>query len=642
MYDESSEMGRLVGCAVKGPKHEKNDKPCQDAWDGSRLSDERFVVAVGDGLGSASLSHKGSKLATQVAVERLEAYVSGVERIEREASREALQEAVTGARNAVFQRADDINEPATELNTTLLVVAAGPSGVASAVVGDGGIVGRIGGENELLVPREMKVVDTEYSNVTVPLLHDEWEESYRFGYEPDCDEVAIFSDGIDEFTWDGLESVKDDFFDQIFDLVRSSTDLEKTTEQIYEYLDNEHHRKYSGDDKTLAVGSLPRSSETGAAESDRNGEAEGETADDIEEAPTENNTESTPDNDAEEASTDDETEPVSAGDDGHASRSAEDFGGKTVTTESGQVTLGKTVVKDEEGCLYRIKGGETDIDAVKILPPAHREQVGVKIRSMASNTLETNEPTLAWPEEVIETGAGGNAVLGYRTSFPGNDRRNALEHARADRREDDSTDSLLGGILAAVGFDDGREEREPYESALGLATAVNHLHQQGHAVGDLHHEHVFIDGNRVFLTGCDAYHVDLGGETYDGTLPSPRYAPPEDIDTDLTSVQRADRFSLSIHIFQFLMEGTHPYQARGSAAIDGGFETLIRENPFPYRESHSEVMEPPSGAPKYVNLPSELRLQFERCFVEGKTHPRLRPTAREWVETLEAVIDDPR
>lgn len=642
MYDESSEMGRLVGCAVKGPKHEERDKPCQDAWDGRRLSDERFVVAVGDGLGSASLSHKGSKLATEVAVERLEAYVSGVERIEREASREALQEAVTGARNAVFQRADDIDEPATELNTTLLVVAAGPSGVASAIVGDGGIVGRIDGENEPLVPREMKVVDTQYSNVTVPLLHDEWEESYRFGYEPNCDEVAIFSDGIDEFTWDGLGSVKDEFFNQIFDLVRSSTDLEKTTEQIREYLDNEHHRKYSGDDKTLAVGALPRSSETNATEPEREGEAEEETPDNIEEAPTGNDTESTPDNDAEEATTDDETEPVSTGDTDHASRSAADFGGKTVTTESGQVSLGKKVVKDAEGCLYRVEGTETNTDAVKIFAPADREGAGAKIRLMASNTLDAGELPFAWPEEVIETGAGGNAVLGYRTSFPGNDRTNALEHARDERCEDDSTDSLLGGILATVGFGDGGEELEAYELALNLARAVKDLHQQGHAVGNLHHNHIFINENRVFLAGCDAYHVDLGGETFDGALSSSRYAPPEDVDTGLTAVQRADQFSLSIHIFQLLMEGTHPYQARGSAAIDDGFETLIRENPFPYREPRSGVLEPPSGTPTYTNLPSELRQQFERCFVEGKTHPRLRPTAREWVETLEAVIDDCR
>jgi len=632
MHDERSKLGKMVGCAVRGPKHEEKDGPCQDAWDGRRLSDNRFVIAVGDGLGSASLSHEGSALATEIAAERLEAYVSGAERIEQGASRAALKEAVTAAREAVFQEAEDIDEPATELNTTLLVVAGGPSGVASAVVGDGGIVGRIDGENELLVPREREVVDTEYSSVTVPLLHNEWEESYRFGYEPDCDAVAVFSDGIDQFTWDGLDAVKDQFFDQVFDLVRSSADLEATTEQIREYLDSDHHRKYSDDDKTLAVGILPHRSEKERAESERVAAAEGESDDEADpESP----------DDTEEESGDD-TPPNPPNDTDHASWPAADFEGTTVATASGHVSLSEMVAEDADGCIYRVEGAENETDAVKVLAPAHRERGGAKIRAMASDTPDADVSPFAWPQEVIESGAGGDAVLGYRTSFPSDSHANALEYARANSHEDDSTGGLLDSILTVVGFGDESPATGPYESALGLARAVDRLHQQGHAVGSLHHERVLVDGDEVFLVGCEAYHVDLDGRTYDGAGSPSRYAPPEQMGGGVTAVKRADRFGLGIHIFQLLMAGAHPYQARGSAAADGGFEALIHENPFPYREPRPGLLEPPSDAPTYADLPAALRQQFERCFVEGKTHPRLRPTAKEWTEALAAVIDDDR
>lgn len=639
MHDERSEMGKMVGCAVRGPKHEEKDGPCQDAWDGRRLSDNRFVIAVGDGLGSASLSHEGSALATEIAVERLEAYVSGAERIEQEASRAALQEAVTAAREAVFQEAEDIDEPATELNTTLLVVAGGPSGVASAVVGDGGIVGRIDGENELLVPREREVVDTEYSSVTVPLLHNEWEESYRFGYEPDCDAVAVFSDGIDQFTWDGLDAVKDQFFDQVFDLVRSSADLEATTEQIREYLDSDHHRKYSDDDKTLAIGILPRRSEKERAESERGAAAEGESDQVDSESPDEVDPES-PDDTEEESGNDTTSTPPNDTD--HALRPAADFEGKTVATASGHVSLSEMVAEDTDGCIYRVEGAENETDAVKVLAPIQRGRSGAKIRAMASNAPDADGPSLAWPQEVVENGAGGGTVIGYRTSFLGDSHANVLEYARSNSHEDDSTGGLLDSILTAVGFGDESPVTGPYESALGLARAVDRLHQQGHAVGSLHHERILVGGDEVFLVGCEAYHVDLDGRTYDGAGFPSRYAPPEQMDGGVTAVQQADRFGLGIHIFQLLMAGVHPYQARGSAAADGGFETLIDGNPFPYREPRPGLLEPPSDAPTYADLPAALRQQFERCFVEGKTHSRLRPTAKEWTEALAAVIDDGR
>jgi hypothetical protein len=247
----------LGGCSVKGPKHEESGTPCQDAWFGRRLSGSKFVLAVGDGLGSVSHSHRGSEVATKEVVARLADELADVEKIKKGQLKEAMKLGFKSSRKAVKKEADRIEQPVSELNTTLLTVVGGPSGVAGAAVGDGGIVRNYDGVNDLLVPQE----DTEYANRTIPLQSDIWDRSYRFGYQEKADAVAAFSDGIDEFVWEGEESVKDGFFDQVFEHAQSCSDPERLENDLYKFLDSDKFRKYSRDDKTIAIGTLPPSSD---------------------------------------------------------------------------------------------------------------------------------------------------------------------------------------------------------------------------------------------------------------------------------------------------------------------------------------------------------------------------------------------
>ncbi|WP_338740521.1 protein phosphatase 2C domain-containing protein [Haloplanus salilacus] len=594
MSDDAPRRSKVVGCSVRGPKHEETDEPCQDAWCGYRLSGGRFVIAVGDGLGSASHSHEGSELATREAADALRRYLSDAETIEREACGEAMKNAMAEARAAVEEEAVKLDQSASELNTTLLTVAAGPSGMGAAVVGDGGIVSHHQGTNDLPIPREMTVVDTEFANVTVPLMHDSWEESYRFGYQDEFDAVAVFSDGIDEFVWDGRDDVKDAFFDQIFDLVRSTDDMTDVQQELCEYLDNEHHRTYSGDDKTLAIGALS---------SDVTEDGTGtETVRDVM---------------------------------GSGERSADDFEGETVESDDGEhLPLDATLATGPGGHVYRVVEAETD--AVKILPPERRSggQAEAKIRAMIERP-PTERQSFAWPTAVVTTPDGGE-FLGYRLSYPDvDDPSNVLEWAasRGGIRRAARPSTVVGRLLDAVGLLDDRDGAVRGGPAAELVTAVDSLHQQGHAVGNLTHDRILVDDGDLFLTGCDEFHIEGSDGTYDGDDALSRYAQPEGCE-GLEAVQRADRFGLGVHVFQLLTGGHHPFEARGSEAADGGFGELIRKNPFPYRDPQPELLEPPSDAAPYSALPTDLRRRFERCFVEGKTHPRLRPSASAWVEAL--------
>ncbi|WP_135305432.1 protein phosphatase 2C domain-containing protein [Haloarcula amylovorans] len=248
---------RLIGCSIRGSKHEAVDVPCRDAWNAAQLSDGKFVMAVADGVGSTSRSHEGANLATRETVAALERSLDTGGDAERETVESNIKDAVTTARSAIHARADELGEPPTELDTTLLVAVAWRGTVAGAAVGDGGIVYSLGASYGLLVPREESVVDLPYSNITVPLQHQEWDSSYRFGYITDCDGIALFSDGLSQFAWDGPEPTNATFFDTMFDIARED-DGDVASTELVALLQGEPYRDIA-DDKTIVISDVPPS-----------------------------------------------------------------------------------------------------------------------------------------------------------------------------------------------------------------------------------------------------------------------------------------------------------------------------------------------------------------------------------------------
>lgn len=610
MSNSAHTESTVVGCSVKGPDHEENGQPCQDAWMCSQFTGSRFVITVADGLGSKNHSHQGSKLATREAVNTLSEYLSKTETIEPETSREAVRDAMINARNAIAEKASELDQPVSELSTTLLATVAGPSGLAGAAVGDGGIVSNCDGTHDLLVPREMAVVDIEATNMTIPLVSDIWEKSYRFGYCDRFDGVAVFSDGIEEFAWDGLEAVQTEIFDQLFSHFQSMESTKTAQQELYEYLNSDRFRKYSGDDKTLAVGMIS---------------SEHEIKDEQTNQRTVLNTM------------------------GSSKPPDIDFEGQEVEFESdGCVSLGEVLATRSDGKIYELEGdgAKAKENAVKIFSPQTRfdDDVETKIRSMVAMPPQkpiSGAPTFEWPIDVVTT-IEQKQFLGYRLSYiDPEEKTNILDWARAREGEQDASASspdMIQTILEAVPFDLNETKHEDRRHRMGmkLASAVARLHQQGYGVGDLDHSRVVIADDRPFFSRCHQFYTDDEGEAdvFNHAAPHPRYASPVQPEAEFEKIKYEDRFGLAVHIFQLLMGGYHPFEAQGSEATEQKFQEMTEQTPFPYRDPQPGLLEPPTDAPSYTSLSAELRAQFERCFVEGKTHPQLRPDASTWVASL--------
>jgi len=85
------------------------------------------------------------------------------------------------------------------------------------------------------------------------------------------------------------------------------------------------------------------------------------------------------------------------------------------------------------------------------------------------------------------------------------------------------------------------------------------------------------------------------------------------------------------------MNGVHPYQSRGKLVDDApSIEAKIIKGFYPYEDL--KAITPPDYAPPYSILPTEVQDLFHRCFVDGHKDREMRPTALDWLSTLERAL----
>ncbi|ERG88232.1 MAG: hypothetical protein J07HX5_00375 [halophilic archaeon J07HX5] len=248
---------QVAGCSVGGKKNERNE----DAWSARTPTEETLVIAVGDGLGSKTHAHEGSAAATTAAAAELAEAEALTDDGDATSDRLAapMEAAFAAARTAVEQRASTLGAPVDECATTLLAVASDRSETVAAAVGDGGIVGDDDGVYFPVIDREAG----EYANVTTPLTAAGWRDAYRFGYTDRAEAVAVFTDGLSNFTWEraGDATPETAFFEQVFPPVHSARRAAEVEPALCAFLGDEHFRQHSRDDKTLVVGvPVPRPS----------------------------------------------------------------------------------------------------------------------------------------------------------------------------------------------------------------------------------------------------------------------------------------------------------------------------------------------------------------------------------------------
>jgi hypothetical protein len=305
------------------------------------------------------------------------------------------------------------------------------------------------------------------------------------------------------------------------------------------------------------------------------------------------------------------------------------------TESNGPISLGPPLGSGGEGTIHRVEG---DGLVVAKLYVSHRLGAELEAKLTAMAARPPDDPTwktqrhrsIAWARHVLYRGRGRAGFAGFLMPYID------TKVFREAHKYFDRSDRLaqFGGNFTW---------RHLLAAAQNLASCVAAIHAQNHRIGDLRETNVLIAENAlVCLIDCDSFQIRdaATGKVYPTRVGTGEYLPPELLGSDFgrQDVDRyhSDLFALAVLVFKLLMQGVHPFQARGPRVASAPTtEAKIKLGTFPYEQKRG--IAPPPYAPPYGILPKELRDLFKACFVEGHTRPARRPTAEAWFRALRNV-----
>lgn len=252
-------------CAsVIGTSHRDGGTPCQDYAVVEVIDDDTVVLVASDGAGSATHSADGSRITCELMAAEATTYVRGGGRIA------ALSEATTDQwMQALAERlrreAEERGITLRQLACTLVMALVGSDSTAVLQVGDGGIVARRdGGYVPVTWPAAGEYVNTTY------FVTDDDEMHHRIGLFslPACDEVALFTDGLQMLALQfDTRMAHGPFFQPLFERLRVQPpgDTAELNRLLGEYLASPAIERRTDDDKTLILAVRHGTAEVGEA-----------------------------------------------------------------------------------------------------------------------------------------------------------------------------------------------------------------------------------------------------------------------------------------------------------------------------------------------------------------------------------------
>lgn len=307
-----------------------------------------------------------------------------------------------------------------------------------------------------------------------------------------------------------------------------------------------------------------------------------------------------------------------------------------------QIGLMSTNKGGGEGSIYFIQGDRYNCAKIFLQNKINRE-LHEKILSMLSNPpedpdwLKHNHRSIAWPNSVLYENLKKNRFIGYTMPFLDMNvyREAHLYYDPSDRL------NIIGNKIGSV-----FTWKDLFTVAYNLSSSVGVIHETGHCIGDLREANILVSPNALItLIDCDSFQIvdKSSGRVFFTRVGTGEYLPPELIGVDFKNKDYdryySDLFGLGILIFRLLMNGYHPYQARGSLVDEAPSpEAKIKKGYFAYAYERRDI-KPPVDAPPYEIIPPSVRDLFYRCFVEGHKDPKKRPTAKEWFNTLRKELE---
>ena len=185
----------LIGFSSKGESHKKNNLPGQDANYIKVVNPNHntVVASIADGVGSSSLSHYGSSIATKVATDYLARifHTTDIRSMKDKEIAKHIREAMRRAREAVKKEAEDQEVFEYAYQSTLTTAIYDGDKLYFGHIGDDGIVAlNKKGQLELVTLRHK---GDEASSV-YPLQARE--DMYQVGRVDDVDGFVMATDGV--------------------------------------------------------------------------------------------------------------------------------------------------------------------------------------------------------------------------------------------------------------------------------------------------------------------------------------------------------------------------------------------------------------------------------------------------------------
>lgn len=288
------------------------------------------------------------------------------------------------------------------------------------------------------------------------------------------------------------------------------------------------------------------------------------------------------------------------------------------TPQGDVITLGKRIGSGGEGDVYEVVG-KPDV-LVKLYKEAIEANKAAKLQFMVAHQTADLLQLTAWVIEVVENEQ--KQIVGFLMP---------RLHNHKPIHDVYNTKSRKSHFPTA-------DWRFLIHVATNVARAMAVIHAQGHVIGDVNHTSIWVtQKGTVRLIDCDSIQIKDGENVYKCEVGVPEFTPPELQGKTLSEVLRTpnhDNFGLATLIFHLLFLGRHPFSGVFLGQNEMNVPLAIREGRFAYGK-HAlgrEMQPPPFTLPLEATSPRLVQL-FQQAFMQVEN----RPTAQEWIETLEIL-----
>ena len=242
---------RLAGATCRGQAHAALDRPNDDRFALTTLTDRFVLCVVADGAGSCANGGQGAECVVQAAVDFFR--LTKPEELSSVRQWESLlRQCLQATRHQLELEAEASRVELGSLATTLQVILASEREIGRLQVGDGAAVAAIGEDLKLLTPPAQNEFVNETDFVTGRQYIERAEISVLS--ELSVSGIGVFSDGVTPLCVNlGSWAPHEPFFRPLFTHLRTVADIGDVKPALEALLNSTEAHRRSDDDRTLVL-----------------------------------------------------------------------------------------------------------------------------------------------------------------------------------------------------------------------------------------------------------------------------------------------------------------------------------------------------------------------------------------------------